>query len=77
VLVGDAYVIMHLDEELPATPPADAAAARAAAEREARRAQERVQMEALVTGLREAQRDAVIFDESLRDAWTRVRNAAR
>lgn len=77
VLVGDAYVMIRFEEELPATSPADAAAARTTAEREARRAQERVQMEALIGGLRQAQRDAVIFDDSLRDAVTRVRNAAR
>ncbi len=77
VLVGDAYVIVRFEEETPAVAPADATAARTGAEREARRAQERVQMEALVSGLRPSHRDAVIFDESLRDAWSRVRNAAR
>jgi parvulin-like peptidyl-prolyl isomerase len=77
VLVGDTYVIVHLEEELPASPPADPAAARATAEREARRAQERLQMETLIEGLRAAQRDAVVFDPALHDAWTRVRNAAR
>jgi hypothetical protein len=34
-------------------------------------------MEALVSGLRQSQRDVVIFDDSLRDAWKRVRNASR
>lgn len=77
VLVGDTYVIAKVEEELPATPPKDAAAARAMAERDTRRAQERVQMETLVAGLRQAQRDATILDESLKDAWSRVRNAAR
>lgn len=77
VLVGDAYVIAKVEQETPATPPADAAAARALAEADTRRAQERVQMETLVTGLRQAQRDATILDEHLREAWTRVRNAAR
>ena len=77
VLVGDTYVIARVEEEVAAAPPADAAAARALAERDVRRAQERVQMEALVTGLRQAQRDATILDPSLKDAWSRVRNATR
>ncbi|MFM7807898.1 MAG: peptidylprolyl isomerase, partial [Planctomycetota bacterium] len=77
VLVGDTYVIAKVEQELPVTPPKDAAAARAMAERDTRRAQERVQMETLVAGLRQAQRDATILDESLKDAWSRVRNAAR
>lgn len=77
VLVGETYVIAKVEEELAATPPADAATARALAERDARRAQERVQMETLVTGLRQAQRDATILDERLKDAWMRVRSAAR
>ena len=77
VLVGDTYVIARVEEELPATPPKDAAAARAMAERDTRRAQERVQMETLVAGLRQAQRDATVLDERLKDAWSRVRSAAR
>jgi parvulin-like peptidyl-prolyl isomerase len=77
VLVGDAYVLVKVESETPATAPADPTAARRAAEREVRRNQERVRMEGLVTGLRQGQRDAVILDESLRDSWSRVRNAAR
>lgn len=75
VLVDEAYVLVRVESETPGTPPADPVAARRAAEREVRRNQERVRMEALVTGLRQAQRDAVILDPSLREAWTRVRNA--
>lgn len=77
VLVGDAYVLVKVESETPASAPADSAAARRAAEREVRRNQERVRMEGLVTGLRQGQRDAVILDEALRDSWSRVRNAAR
>lgn len=77
ILVNDAYVLVRVESETPAAPPQDPQAARRTAEREVRRNQERVRMEALVTGLRQAQRDAVILDESLRDGWTRVRNAAR
>jgi hypothetical protein len=77
VLVNEAYVIVRVESETPSNPPQDPAVARRAAEREVRRNQERVRMEALVTGLRQAQRDAVILDPALRDAWTRVRNAAR
>jgi hypothetical protein len=77
VLVNDAYVIVRVESEVPASPPQDAAVARRVAEREVRRNQERVRMETLVTGLRQAQRDAVIMDAALRDAWMRVRNAAR
>ena len=77
VLVGDAYVLVRVESEAAATPPADPAEARRLAEREVRRNQERVRMEALVTGLRQAQRDATVLDASLRDGWYRVRNAAR
>lgn len=75
VMLDQRYVIVRMESELPADPsqPGD----RAAAERDVRRGQERVQMEALVSGLRQSQRDVVIFDEPLRDAWTRVRNASR
>jgi parvulin-like peptidyl-prolyl isomerase len=76
VLVDQGYVLVRMEGEAPAD-AVDPALARAAAERDVRRAQERVQMEALVSGLREAQRDAVISDDDLRGAWRRVRNAAR
>jgi hypothetical protein len=68
-------VIVRLESEVPADAPQPGD--RAAAERDVRRGQERVQMEALVSGLRQSQRDVVIFDDSLRDAWKRVRNASR
>lgn len=77
VLVGETYVIAKVEQEMPAEPPKDPAAARALAERDVRRAQERLQMETLVAGLRQAQRDATVLDESLKDAWLRVRSAAR
>lgn len=76
VLVEQGYVLVRLEGEEPAG-TVDAAAAKADAERDVRRAQERMQMEALVAGLRDAQRDAVIGDEELRGAWRRVRNASR
>jgi foldase protein PrsA len=75
VMLDQRYVIVRMESELPADAPQPGD--RAAAERDVRRGQERVQMEALVSGLRQSQRDVVIFDESLRDAWTRVRNASR
>jgi len=75
VMMDQRYVIIRMQDEIAADAPD--LAARAAAERDVRRAQERVQMEALVSGLRQTQRDAVIFDESLRDAWMRVKNASR
>jgi hypothetical protein len=77
VLVGDAYVLVKVESETPANAPADPTAARRTAEREVRRNQERVRMEGLVTGLRQGQRDAVILDPSLRDSWSRVKNATR
>lgn len=76
VLVDQGYVLVRMEGEVPAE-AVDPAQSKAAAERDVRRAQERIQMEALVSGLREAQRDAVISDEDLRAAWRRVRNAAR
>ena len=76
VLVDQGYVLVRAEGEVPAE-TVDQARARATAERDVRRAQERVQMEALVAGLREAQRDAVVSDEDLRGAWRRVRNVAR
>lgn len=75
VMLDQRYVIVRMESELAADAPQPWH--RAAAERDVRRGQERVQMEALVSGLRQSQRDVVIFDESLRDAWTRVRNASR
>ena len=74
-MLDQRYVIVRLESEVPADAPQPGD--RAAAERDVRRGQERVQMEALVSGLRQSQRDVVIFDESLRDAWKRVRNASR
>jgi parvulin-like peptidyl-prolyl isomerase len=76
VLVEGGYVLIRLEEELAAS-PVDPAASRAAAEREVRRGQERVLMETLVTGLRQAQREVMITDPSLRDAWSRVRSEGR
>jgi hypothetical protein len=74
-MLDQRYVIVRLESEVPADVPQPEH--RAAAERDVRRGQERVQMEALVSGLRQSQRDVVIFDDSLRDAWKRVRNASR
>jgi len=76
VLVEGGYVLIRLEEELPAA-EVEPASARAAAEREVRRGQERVLMETLVTGLRQAQRDVMVTDPALRDAWMRVRNEGR
>ena len=76
VLVEQGYVLVRAEGEVPAE-TVDPVKARAAAERDVRRAQERVQMEALVAGLREAQRDAVVSDDDLRGAWRRVRSGAR
>jgi parvulin-like peptidyl-prolyl isomerase len=76
VLVEGGYVLIRLEEELPAV-EVDPATARVAAEREVRRGQERVLMETLVTGLRQAQRDVMVTDPALRDAWTRVRSEGR
>ena len=50
---------------------------RAVAERAVRRGQERIYMENLAKQLRQAQRNVTIFDDSLLDGWTRVKNAAR
>ena len=76
VLVDSGYVLIQLEEELPAS-TMDAAMARVKAERDVRRGQERVQMEALLSGLRQAQHDVVLFDASLQDGWDRVKNASK
>lgn len=76
VLLEQRYVLVRMEGEEPRR-EVDPARARADADRDVRRTQERILMEAMVSGLREAQRDVVVQDEDLRAAWRRLRNAAR
>jgi parvulin-like peptidyl-prolyl isomerase len=76
VLIDNGYVFIRFENEI----PGDAATSpeiRAVAERAVRRGQERIYMENLAKQLRQAQRNVTIFDDSLLDGWTRVKNAAR
>ena len=76
VLIDNGYVFIRFENEIPgdATTSPDT---RAVAERAVRRGQERIYMENLAKQLRQAQRNVTIFDDSLLDGWTRVRNVAR
>ena len=76
VLIDNGYVFIRFENEI----PGDATTSpetRAVAERAVRRGQERIYMENLAKQLRQAQRNVTIFDDSLLDGWTRVRNVAR
>ena len=76
VLIDNGYVFIRFENEIPGdvTTSPDT---RAVAERAVRRGQERIYMENLAKQLRQAQRNVTIFDDSLLDGWTRVRNVAR
>ena len=76
MLIDNGYVFIRFENEI----PGDATTSpetRAVAERAVRRGQERIYMENLAKQLRQAQRNVTIFDDSLLDGWTRVRNVAR
>lgn len=76
VMIDNSYVLVRCEEEIPGD-SSHSAQDRPAAERAVRRGQERILMENLAKQLRQAQRNAVIFDDSLQEGWNRVRNAAR
>ena len=76
VLIDNAYVFIRFEDEI-AGDAEKAQQARSGADRAVRRGQERILMENLAKQLRQAQRNVTIFDDSLLDGWTRVKNAAR
>jgi hypothetical protein len=76
VLIDNGYVFIRFEDEI-AGDPEKAMQAKSGAERAVRRGQERILMENLAKQLRQAQRNVTIFDDSILDVWTRVKNAAR
>jgi len=76
VLIDNAYVFIRFEDEI-AGDAEKAQKARSGADRAVRRGQERILMENVAKQLRQAQRNVTIFDDSLLDGWTRVKNAAR
>ena len=76
VLIDNGYVFIRFEDEI-AGNPEKAQQARSGADRAVRRGQERILMENLAKQLRQAQRNVTIFDDSILDGWTRVKNAAR
>lgn len=76
VLIDNGYVFIRYEDEI-AGDETKMDDARAVADRAVRRGQERILMENLAKQLRKSQRNVTIFDDSLLDGWTRVKNAAR